>query len=73
VKRDPRARRLAAGEITALTRLGEHCDTRRCRQPVAIVTWWWFRRHGQMRISERFICEDHGQEFARRHHLEIEP
>lgn len=71
MKRDPQARRLLAEDIALFTRRGQHCDARRCRQPVAIVTWTWYRWRGRRRISERLVCEAHGQAFARRHNLEI--
>lgn len=69
--RSRRARRLTAEEAAILTGRGEHCDTRRCRQPVAIVTWTFYTWRGHRRVSERFVCEDHGNHFARRHRLEI--
>lgn len=62
---------MPAGDAAVFARNGEHCEGRRCRQPVAIVTWSWFTLRGKRRISERFLCEDHGQDFARRHNVEI--
>lgn len=73
MKQQPEARRLTADEAAVLTRRGEHCDARRCRQPVAIVTWRWITRRGQQRVYERIVCEAHGQKFARRHNLAVIP
>jgi hypothetical protein len=39
------------------------------------VTWryFWSAADGRVLVAEHFRCEEHGQEFARRHHIEIEP
>lgn len=56
-----------------------HCQgrrgTRRCQDPVAVVTWRWWRsaEAGRVLLSERFVCDEHGREFAARHRIEIEP
>jgi hypothetical protein len=54
---------------------GEHCDARRCREPIAIVTWryFWSAAAGRVLVAEHFRCEEHGREFAGRHRIEIEP
>jgi hypothetical protein len=54
---------------------GMHCEVRRCRNPVTVVTWRWYRsaEYGRVLQVERFVCDGHGQEFATRHHIEIEP
>ena len=54
---------------------GKHCETRRCRNPVAVVTWRWWRsaEAGRVLLAEHVVCDQHGQEFAARHHIEIEP
>jgi hypothetical protein len=54
---------------------GEHCQARRCRNPVAVVTWRWWRstEAGRVLLAEHFTCTQHGQQFADRHHIEIEP
>jgi hypothetical protein len=57
----------------------KHCEgrrgTRRCQDPIAIVTWRWYRsaEAGRVLAVERFLCDEHGQEFAGRHHIEIDP
>jgi hypothetical protein len=53
---------------------GEHCQARRCRNPVGVVTWRWWRSTEVARIllTEHFVCAGHGQEFAGRHHIEVE-
>lgn len=58
---------------------GKHCErrrgTRRCQDPIAVVTWRWYRsaEFGRVLVVERFTCDGHGQEFAGRHRIEIEP
>jgi hypothetical protein len=54
---------------------GQHCQTRRCRELVAVVTWRWWRsaEAGRVLQAEHFVCTEHGQEFADRHGTEIEP
>jgi hypothetical protein len=53
----------------------EHCETRRCHNPVAVVTWRYYRSAevGRELVAEHIVCEQHGQEFAGRHHIGIEP
>jgi hypothetical protein len=73
--RRPVAWRITPAEIARFTAEGEHCETRRCPKPVAIVTWRWFRSRwaGRVLIAEHFTCEEHGQAFAQRHHITVEP
>src|SRR5579859_972307 len=54
---------------------GEHCQVRRCHRAVAVATWRWWRSTEVARIllTERFVCDGHGQEFAARHHIQVEP
>jgi hypothetical protein len=61
-----------AAEIAAR---GEHCQVRRCRNAVSVVTWRWWRSAEVARIllAEHFVCTEHGQKFAGRHHIQIEP
>jgi hypothetical protein len=61
-----------AAEIAAK---GGHCQVRRCRKPVAIVTWRWWRSTEAARVllAEHFTCRDHGQRFAERRHIEVAP
>jgi hypothetical protein len=55
----------------------KHCEgrrgTRRCREAIAVVTWRWFRSAaaGRVIVAERFVCIEHGQEFAGRHGIEL--
>lgn len=53
---------------------GQHCQTRRCREPVAVVSWRWWRSSevGRVLLTEHFVCLEHGQAFAARHRIEIE-
>jgi len=53
---------------------GEHCHARRCSNAAVVVTWRWWRSAEVARIllSEHVVCAEHGQEFAARHHIEIE-
>jgi hypothetical protein len=53
----------------------KHCETRRCRNPVAIVTWrfWRSAEAGRVLLTEHLACKEHGQAFARRHHITVEP
>jgi len=54
---------------------GLHCETRRCRNPQAVVTWRWWRSAevGEVLLTEHLVCLEHGQQFAARHHAEVEP
>jgi hypothetical protein len=54
---------------------GKHCETRRCRNPIAMVTWRWWRSAaaGRVLVAEHEVCVQHGREFAERHGIEIEP
>jgi hypothetical protein len=54
---------------------GEHCQVRRCHRAVAVATWRWWRSREAARIllTEHFVCTDHGEEFADRHHIQVEP
>jgi hypothetical protein len=53
----------------------KRCETRRCRNPVSVVTWRYWRsaEAGRVLAAEHFVCDEHGQEFAARHHIQIEP
>ena len=72
--RRPIAWRLHPDDIARSTGEGKHCQTRRCRNPVAVVTWrfWRSAEAGRVLLSEHLACEEHGQAFAQRHHIEIE-
>lgn len=79
VVRGPLAWRIRPGEGPAVVGRGSHCEgrrgTRRCKDPVAVVTWRWYRSTevGRVLVSERFLCDEHAAEFAARHKIEIEP
>jgi hypothetical protein len=73
VQLPPFARRLHQLETDALTRQGEHCGTRGCREPITVVGWYHRRTGGQVLGYERFLCTAHGEAFAARHHLDITP
>jgi hypothetical protein len=53
----------------------EHCETRRCRNPAAVVTWRYWRsaEAGRVLLAGHLACEEHGQGFAKRHHITVEP
>jgi hypothetical protein len=71
--REPFARRTHPAETAEFTLDGWHCDVRRCREPVSVYAWYYPRRGGRPTGAERFLCTPHGEAFARRQHLEIEP
>jgi hypothetical protein len=55
----------------------KHCEarrgTRRCREAIAVVTWRWYRsaEAGRVILVERFVCIEHGEEFAGRRGIEL--
>jgi hypothetical protein len=53
----------------------QHCETRRCHNPAAVVTWRYWRSTaaGRVPLAEHLVCTDHGQAFADRHHIQIGP
>jgi hypothetical protein len=73
--RRPIAWRIHPGDAARDTAAGKHCETRRCRNPVAVVSWRWWRsaEAGRVLLTEHLVCDQHGAEFAQRHHIEIEP
>ncbi len=83
VVRSPLAWRVRPGDAARhaaqLGARGKHCEgrrgTRRCQDPIAIVTWRWWRsaEAGRVLVTERFVCEEHGRQFAARHGIEVEP
>ena len=72
--REPFARRIHPAETAGLTADGQHCDVRRCREPVTVYGWYYrFDRDLGRKIGyERFLCLSHGEAFAARHHLALE-
>jgi len=69
------ARHLHPAEISELAARGQHCDVRRCREPIATYGWYYrFDRHLATKIGhERVLCLGHGEAFAARHRLVLEP
>ena len=67
--------RLHPDDVTRLAAEGQHCETRRCRNPIAIVTWRYWRSTaaGRVLLAEHAVCVQHGRAFAERHGIEIEP
>jgi hypothetical protein len=54
---------------------GRHCETRRCRGPIAMATWRYWRSAaaGRVLVAEHEVCVQHGRAFAERHGIDIEP
>jgi hypothetical protein len=73
--RRPIAWTLHPADAAEIAGKGEHCQVRRCRNAVSVVTWRWWRSTEVARIllAEHFICTEHGQKFADRHHIQVEP
>lgn len=78
VARRPLAWRPHPDDTAELAAEGKHCGarrgTRRCQDAIAVVTWRWWRSAEARRVlvTERFLCEEHGREFAARHRIAIE-
>lgn len=72
---EPFARRLHPLEAAKFARQGRHCAVRGCREPVTVYGWYWRRERGLPRpiAYERELCTNHGEAFAARHHLVLEP
>ena len=73
--RRPIAWRLHPADIARGTGEGEHCQTPHCRKPISVVTWRWWRSSaaGRVLLAEHFRCDQHGEEFAARYRITIEP
>jgi hypothetical protein len=71
----PRAWRIRQTEIARFAAAGKRCETRKCREPVTIVTWRWWRSAAAscVLLSEREVCERHGTGFAAQHHIGVDP
>jgi hypothetical protein len=71
----PIAWTLHPADAAELAAKGEHCQVRRCRRAAVVVTWRWWRSAEVARIllAEHVVCTEHGQGFADRHHIQIEP
>ncbi len=68
------ARRLHPVEVADMAAEGQHCDTRRCREPVTVYAWYRRAEAGSPEPlgHERFMCTAHGEAFAARHRLVLE-
>jgi hypothetical protein len=70
--RRPVAWRIHPDDAARFAAERKHCEgrrgTSRCKDPIAIVTWRWYRsaEAGRVLVVERFLCDEHGQEFAAR-------
>jgi hypothetical protein len=73
--RRPVAWQIHPSDVTRFTQEGQHCETRRCRQPAEICTWRWWNstEAGRILLTEHMVCQQHGQDFADRHHITIDP
>ena len=73
--RRPIAWRIHPDDVIKFAAERKHCETRRCRNPIAVVTWRYYRSAevGRVLVAEHFVCDQHGQRFATRHHIEIGP
>ena len=76
--RSPAARQIHPDDMARFYAEGKHCEIRRprtCRRPVTVLTWrWWHSAAaGRVLVAEHFVCTEHGQEFARRYSITIEP
>jgi hypothetical protein len=72
----PQAWRIRPDEAARFAAEGKRCETRKCRKPVAIVTWRWWKSSkddGRLLIAEHLVCEGHGTQFAARHHIGVDP
>ena len=67
--------RINPADVAELAAKGRHCETRRCRGPITMATWRYWRSTVAARVllSEHLVCTDHGRAFAERHGIEIEP
>jgi hypothetical protein len=76
--RRPVAWRIHPDDAALFAAESRHCEgrrgTRRCKDPIAIVTWRWYRsaEAGRVLVVERFLCDEHGQGFATRHHIDVD-
>jgi len=73
--RRPYAYYLHPAEVARFAADKKHCETRRCRNPVTVCTWRWWRSSeaGRALLSEHLVCTEHGTGFAERHHIELDP
>lgn len=73
--RRPIAWTIHPADAAWFTARGQRCQTRRCVKPISVVTWRWWRstEAGRILLAEHFRCDEHGQEFAARYRITIEP
>ncbi len=71
----PVAWRIHPGDVAMFAEAGKHCEHRGCHNPMTVNTWRYWRSTAAKRVlvAEHEVCDEHGQEFAARHHIEIEP
>jgi hypothetical protein len=68
------ARRMTRAEVAAHISRGWGCEKRGHRDGVAAVGFVrWYRWGGQVRVSERFLCDEHAAAYARRYRIPIDP
>lgn len=67
--------RIRPDDAARLAAEKKHCETRKCREPVAMVTWRYWRSTADMRVllAEHLVCVQHGRAFAERHQIDLEP
>ena len=73
--RRPVAWRIHAADAALFAAERKHCETRRCRNPITVATWRYYRstEAGRVLMAERFDGDQHGAEFAQRHHIAVDP
>jgi hypothetical protein len=73
--RRPIAWRIHLDDAARFAAEGQHCETRRCHNLAAVVTWryWRWAAAGRVLLAEHVACDQHGREFADRHRIEIVP
>ena len=71
----PRCWRIHPIDVARFAAEGKHCNTRKCREPIAMATWRWWRSTaaGRVLLAEHMTCVDHGRAFAERHGIDIDP
>ena len=64
-----------AAHIAQFAEYGWHCEARGCREPAVIAThrYFWSKWANRVVVAEHFTCGTHGEAFARRHHIAVEP
>ena len=71
----PACWRIHPDDVARFAAEGKHCETRRCREPAAMVTWRYWRSTAARRVllAEHLTCVGHGRAFAERHGIDIDP